>query len=349
MSPQQLGALAGAVQHNCHVCDARHGADYSLCIYLMKMREYYRWEQGLPFGSTLGREAVGDWLQAREQLWEALEEADVEPISIDGRFYDPYDAEAINQALAGHGLVYSGGLGRGARPHFFLGNLERRIQADGHTVYVAATEHARDLISPPAMTLGDTIFLRREALLRLLWEKLEGWRWSRPDNALGRAFACYDFDADLEGSLEAMTDREIANTLLHERGEHRAGGLLGDADWNAMLLDLVATPAEPMARAVRDHLADCLVTLPQLAEAGEAAALHFYVGNLTPLRRDIFPSLARAYETWRHTGDTGELAAVAGAGRSHWRRLAEGMLALHRARRTEAVADIRELIEGHRL
>lgn len=48
MKPQQLNVLAGAVQYNCHISDARHGADYSLCIYLMKMREYYRWEQRLP-------------------------------------------------------------------------------------------------------------------------------------------------------------------------------------------------------------------------------------------------------------------------------------------------------------
>jgi hypothetical protein len=88
--------LAEAVQYNCHVSDARHGADDSLCIYLMKMREYFRWEKHLPYGASLEREQVGEWLQAREQLWEELEEAEMRPIEIDGEHYDPFDAEAIN-------------------------------------------------------------------------------------------------------------------------------------------------------------------------------------------------------------------------------------------------------------
>lgn len=77
MNSQQPHILAGAVQHNCHIPDARHGADYSLCIDLMKMREYFGWEQRLPYGATLEKNAVGAWLQAREQRWEALEDADL--------------------------------------------------------------------------------------------------------------------------------------------------------------------------------------------------------------------------------------------------------------------------------
>ena len=158
-------------------------------------------------------------------------------------------------------------------------------------------EYARDLTAPPAMTCGDTIFLRRESLRRLLWEKLESWRWNRPDNALGRAFACYDFEGALDDSLDAMTDREIQAVLLHEQGEYEVGCRFGEA-WNRMLLDLIQTPAEIMARAVRDHLADCLVTLPALAETGDAPSLHFYLGNLSHMRRAIFPALEAAYDDW---------------------------------------------------
>jgi hypothetical protein len=357
MNSQQLHILAGAVQHNCHISDARHGADYSLCIYLMKMREYFRWEQRLPYGAALEKDAIGAWLQAREQLWEELEDAELTPLCIDGQDYDPYDADGINAALAPHGLVYSGGLGNRAKPHFFLGALERRADTAGYSVYVAADEYARDLTAPPAMTRGSTIFLRRESLSRMLWEKLESWRWSRPDNALGRAFACYDFDTDLDASLAAMTEREINNALLHEQGEYEAGQRLGDEAWNAMLLDLAAQagrgPAELMARAVRDHLADCLVTLPQIAAAceadGDAAALHFYLGNLNNLRKDLFPGLLRAYDAWRQCGDTGALEAAAAEGRSHWQRLAEDMLALHRAHGADAAPLIRDLVDRRHL
>ena len=284
MNAQQLNILAGVVQHNCHISDARHGADYSLCIYLMKMREYFRWEQRLPYGAALQKDAVGDWLQAREQLWEQLEDADLAPLCIDGQDYDPYDADAINDALSPHGLVYSSGLGNRAKPHFFLGELERHAQNGACSVYVAASEYARDLTAPPAMTRGSSIFLRRESLSRMLWEKLESWRWNRPDNALGRAFACYDFDTDLDASLAAMTDREVDNALLHEQGEYQAGQLLGDDAWNAMLLDLAETPAELMARAVRDHLADCLVTLPRIGALARAQCRR---GAMRPMRASM--------------------------------------------------------------
>ena len=44
--------LASVVQHNCDVSDARHAGDYGMCSFLLKMREYYRWEHQLSFSSA---------------------------------------------------------------------------------------------------------------------------------------------------------------------------------------------------------------------------------------------------------------------------------------------------------
>jgi len=353
MTDPALKSLAEAVQHNCNVSDARHGADYSLCVYLMKMREYYRWEKHLPYGACLERDQVGNWLAAREQLWEELEDQELRPLPIGGETFDPFDTGAINARLATQGLVYSAGLGSRAKPHFFLGDLECEQRSGDCAIYVSADEYARDLTAPPAMTLGQTIFLRRESLRRMLWEKLESWRWSRPDNALGRAFACYDFEGDLDDSLDEMTDHEIRAALLHEQGEFAVGERLGD-DWNPMLLDLSQTPAEIMARAVRDHLADCLVTLPALAEADDPALLHFYVGNLTAMRKEVFPGLLAAYQAWwergaNRGGDTAIFAAIAERGRGHWESVAHGMLDLYHRHGAEAAAPIAGLVESRRM
>jgi hypothetical protein len=348
MNDRAIRDLARAVQHNCHISDARHGADYSLCVYLMKMREYYRWEKGLPYGAALAKDQVGNWLQSREQLWEELADADLAPIEIEDECFDPFDSDGINRRIEAHGLVYSGGLGNQGKPHFFLGDLEQRRRTGDYSVFVVAGEYARDLTAPPAMTLGQSIFLRRESLRRLLWEKLESWRWTRADNALGRAFACYDFENALEQSLDAMTDREIAAVLLHEEGEYEAGIRLGER-WNEMLMDVVYTPAELFARAVRDHLADCLITLPALAAESDDASLHFYMGNLTHLRKDIFPRLQQAYEGWLRSGDREPIAAAALAGRSHWEQLARGMMDLHRDMPREAARRIQALAEDSHL
>jgi len=343
MKEQSIRTLAQTVQRNCHISDARHGADYSLCIYLMKMREYFRWEMKLPLGAALVRDQVGNWLQAREQMWEELEEAELQAIEIEGERFGPFDTDGINAHLERHGLVYSAGLGNKAKPHFFLGDLERRTRTGDYDVFVAAREHARDLTAPPAMTLDHNIFLRRESLRRMLWEKLETWRWNRADNALGRAVACYDFEYALDQSLDAMTDREIDALLLHEEGEHEAGVRLGTS-WESMLLDLVQTPAELMARAVRDHLADCLVTLPVLVAGGAEESVHFFLGNLTNMRKEIFPGLERAYREWLETGDTEPLAAIAAAGRDHWERVARAMMDLHREAGDQAPKRLQGLV-----
>ena len=116
--------LIDAVQLNCDIVDARHGADYGICTYLLKMRELYRWERRLPLGAPLGKDDVGEWLTAREAHLEGLEHADFNPLSLNGSAIDPFDAEAINAALNTQGLVYSAGLVHGARAHFFLAELE---------------------------------------------------------------------------------------------------------------------------------------------------------------------------------------------------------------------------------
>jgi hypothetical protein len=324
-----MQALIAAVQHNCDIADARHGSDLGMCTYLLKMRELYRWKHGLPLGAPLGRDDVGAWLSARESHLESLERADFREVVVDGQPIDPFDAESINSALAALGLVYSAGLVHGGKPHFFLAELEGEQQADnGFVLRVSGRELARCLNAPPAMTRGSTIFLRREALRRYLWEKYESWAWSRAHNAMARALACYPFDKALDEALDAMTAAEMAVIAAHERGEYQAGQDLGEG-WERMLLDLCQTPAELMARAVRDHLADCTHTLPMLIEEGRDASLHLFIANLGAMRKQLFPSLLAAYEEWLASGDRTVLAVLIQHGVEHWRETARHILELH--------------------
>lgn len=344
-----MQALIESVRHNCDIVDARHGSDYGMCTYLLKMRELYRWERGLPLGAPLGRDEVGDWLSAREAHLETLREADFRGIEIDGAVLDPFDAEAVNTAVAGLGLVYSAGLVQGARPHFFLAELEGERHADnGFVLRVSGRELARCLNAPPAMTRGSTIFLRRESLRRHLWEKYESWLWSRPQSAMARAIACYPFDLSLDQALDAMTASEMSVIEAHERGEYQAGLELGE-DWEGMLLDLSLTPAELMARAVRDHLADCTHTLPLLLEGGREPSLHLFVANLGAMRKQLFPALHAAYRDWLDSGDKTVLEGLSQRGARHWRRLARDMIGLHRRLGADAAAPIAAAVEAARL
>ena len=339
-----LPAVRQTVQHNCHIADALYAGDYTLCIYLLKMREFYRWESGLPYNSTLENSSVGEWLREREQLWDSLENTQFESIIIDNKAYDPFDTSEINTALQDYDLVYSGGLGLKTKPHFFLGKLHHRQDVDDYTVYISSNEYARDLTAPPAMALGQTIFIRRESLKRMLWEKLEEWRWNRPANAMARAIALYDFNSNVDTALDAMTENELNSALLHEIGEIEAGKILGD-EWEQLLVELPHSKAEIMLRALRDHLADALSTLPTLLEQEQEASLHFYFANLNSMRKHMYPSLLSAYEQWHENGQLKPLTSQVQQGRDHWQSLAENALELYRQRGAEAREAIESLLE----
>lgn len=341
-----LRELCCAVQRNCHISDARHGTDYGLCTYLLKMREYYRWENGLDYSASLTNESVGEWLTTREALWESLSQDEFAPLPLQGEVFEPFDVERINRRLERLGLVYSAGYGAKSKPLFFLGHLERREAPDGVNVWVAGRELARDLMAPAAMSQGDHIYLRQESFRRLLWERLESWRWHKPDNALGRAFAKYDFEHNLEQALDRMVAGELDTVLLHERGEHLVGLELGEA-WNELLIELGHSPAELMARAVRDHWADCRVTLPALLEREDAASIHFYLGGLQGVRGALFPGLKRAYEQWHERGDWSLLSRCVELAETHWAALARGLLAYQGMPAGEVQIEVKRLLESN--
>jgi hypothetical protein len=322
-----------AVRTNCHISDARFATDYTLCIYLLKMREYFRWEHELPFDAALPHDELTAWLTEREALWEQLEENDFAAIPVAGRDYDPFDAAAINAALNPLGYVYSSGYGRGMKPVFFMGALEQRDDYDGYSLLVSGRELARDLAAPPAMSRNGTIFIRRESLRRMLWERLEEWRWNRPDNAMKCAIECYDFGNAPDAALEAMTDNELRTVMLHEIGEVQAGAILGP-EWEELLASLGHCKAEIMLRAVRDNLADVLSTLPGLLADNNHAALHSYFGSLSSMRKELFPRLLSAYEIWKITANTRELAQLVDSSAMHWQGLAQRLLELFRTRGT---------------
>jgi len=318
--------LVATVQRNCAIADARHAHEATLCTYLLQMRELFGWEHGLPLDAQPARADVSRWIAEREAAWEALEAEDFAPLPLCAGGHDPFDAAGANRALAAQGLAYGAGYGRFRRPHFFLAELERVEARDGHTILVTGREFARDLAALPAALQGDAIHVRRDALRRWLWEKVEFWRTRRTGGALGEAIATWGLAARDAPAFERMVDAEIETLILHELGEARAGAKLGAA-WEEMLFTLDDRRAEIVARAVRDNLADCLSTLPALLERDARASLHFWFSHLDGMRRELFPALAAAYAAWRDSGSDSLLADTIRAGAAHWERVARDLLA----------------------
>lgn len=326
------GRLIAAVQRNCHIADARHAREMTLCTYLLEMREFYRWEAGIPLGDPLARPEVGAWLSEREELWETLVEDSFGAVPVAGIDYEPFAVADINAQLVPQGLVYGAGIGRFGKPHFFLGRLERAEESDGLNVLVCECEYARDLTTMPAALQGGTVIVRREALRQWLWEKAEAWAMKQTPGALALALAAHGHAHDPHAALERMADAETETLILHERGEHAAGRLLGTA-WEERLVCSSRRRAEILMRAVRDNLADCLVTLPVLIERQAWPSLWFWFANLDGMRRELFPALAAFDYEKLGAGKAAavELAALAARGAEHFAAVARRLLALDEA------------------
>ncbi len=336
--------LINDVQLNCHISDARHAGNYTLCVYLLKMREFYRWERQHTFSEKLSKNDIGDWLTRREDLWEKVESDDYHPITIASKNFDPFDSQNINNSLISQNLIYSGGYGVKNKPHFFLADLENKETINDYTIYISGKEYARDLTSPPAMSHNKTIYIRRESFKRLLWERTDEWRWNKPENAMARSIRCYDFDNDLENALSKMTDNELDAAVLHEIGEIQVGEKLDG--WHQMMSDITFTQAEIMARAVRDHYADTLHTLPTLIKNNNQASIHFYFANLTNMRKHIFPSLMNAYNKWCEDAKINSIDKTVATSVNHWKNIAEQMLALHQQDARQCSVRIESLVNN---
>jgi hypothetical protein len=334
MTDRERSRLVEAVQTNCHIADARHAGDMTLCVYLLQMREFFRWERGLAFGAPLPRADVGAWIAERESLWSALEEQAFVPLPCapDAAALDPFDVDAINTCLRPQGLLYGAGLVGAERAIFFLAQLQGESVREGLPVLRAGHELARGLLAPPALLGGagqGPIVLRRESLARWCWEKYEAFTLrpttGTPFHAVVQA---YGLDRDFAAALPRCVDEQAETMVLHELGEHRAGRWLGPA-WGDMRLALPTRRADLYARAVRDLLADLAGTLPALLEQGTAASIHFWFASFDGVRELLFPSLRGAYRGW--VGGDGGLALrqACAQGHAHFARLAQDVLSMH--------------------
>jgi hypothetical protein len=319
---QNFGKLVDTVQQNCHISDAQYAGHYTMCVFLLKMREYYRWENGIPLTEPLPREGVGNWLVERERAWNELDELEFARVPVGAARHDPFDADAINRELVPSGYVYSGGTGLYSKPHFFIGDLVRQEQAGDVRILVSGKEYARDLVAPPSMYRDRTVYVRQESLRRFLWERIEEWQFQKqnPERPMARVMEQYAH-RDLERVLDAMTENETDSLILHEVGEAEAGRLLGPA-WEEMLAQFPQSKLEYLARAVRDLLADTIKTLPELMARDNSASLHIYFSNFSGMRKHLFPTLVTGYQSWLEDGNPGKLRDSIARGRDHWHKVA---------------------------
>lgn len=336
MSEINLQSLRAIAQFNADLADALHAASSPLCIYLLNMRDFFRWERRVPFDQALPRAELGAWISSREAHWDTLRgDADGATHQIAYRPLfpklsdDPFNTVVIRDALVKRGLTYGAGIGRFGRPLFFLGQVIGRETREGCEIVICGEELARGATAPPAMSRGQEVLIRQDALERWLWTRYEEWQLHPRANGLAAAYelhaAAMAAGADTSAVIRQMALTEREALILHELGERRVDAELGD-DWHDLLDDLQTRKAEVLARSIRDLLADSAVTLPTLLASGAVASVHCWFGLLDGVRLVLAPGLLDAYQRW-HAGDPAALSARLGAAHEHYAAAAARLLA----------------------
>lgn len=339
--------MINSVQQNCHISDARHASDYTLCIYLLKMREFYRWEKQLALADTIDADEMGSWLTAREALWDSIQHDEFAPLNIDEQEFNCFDTENINKALLAQGYVYSAGYGLKSKAIFFLAELDQHIIQHDYNIYISGKELARDLAAPVAMSQHNNIYVRRESLQRMIWEKTVEWGWHQNKNAMFKAMNYYDFSKQPAAALEAMTNKELNSVILHEIGEIKSANKL--KKWHQLIVDIPRSQAEIMARAIKDLISDSISTLPTLINNQDDASLHFYFANFTHMRKELSPSLMTAYQCWDKNGDYEKLLSASNQCAEHWFDIAYDILDLYNHHGSQCITQVEALVNENKL
>ncbi|MFH1035579.1 MAG: hypothetical protein V1806_13805 [Pseudomonadota bacterium] len=313
---------------NCQRSDAEVAGHFSLCGLLLRLRNLYKWEHGLPPWREEDAAPMLEWVSQREDLWLELLGQEPQGLSLDGQSLDPFDSQAVNARLRPRGLVYGAGRVGGLLPAFFLGRLEDSYTLEGMQVWQVGQELGRDILFLPGLRQDEHIYLRREPLGYLLWDKLAD---PRPSQARFVRQGLEGYGLELRQVLaqpswellEPVMQGEMRAVAWHELGEAAAGEEAAEL----LLWALSQHPlseVEHFARGVKDLLAD---TGPQgrlahIIAARAKGALGFYPAWLAGFPRLLFPEIDPAVLDFATSGDWEDIEQARLAG---WQRAREAL------------------------
>jgi hypothetical protein len=326
------------VQKNCDISDARHAGLYSLCGLLLRLRNFYKWEQALPPWQEPEPADLLEWVDARESWWEEIIESDFEAISIGEENFDPFDTEAINAKLRSSGLVYGAGYVAGMKPSFFLAERAESRRLGSLRVDVVNRELARDLFFTPAMKQGDQVFARHSAMLISLWDQIMEKRPSVEEH-LAFALSQYGLDAEAlrhspqtEGpKLQCIAEKELDAWIYHEVGEAHEDAFDGYL-WHEIVSTYANSPVEIFARVVKDLLADTHTEglLGHIVRHRLKSSLAFYLFFMRSFSRLLFPEITCAFKQFRlNDDDWSAIESAREQGYAKAKQYAEELVQLH--------------------
>ncbi|MDK9708067.1 MAG: hypothetical protein OEL83_13580 [Desulforhopalus sp.] len=312
-SPTPPPALLQIIQHNCDVSDARDHGVYSMCTMVLKLRNLYKWENGLQPWQEPDAAELLDWIEAKENYWATIGGEALFPLPLAGKTLDPFQLEEINGTLAETSLVYGAGFGRSMKTIFFLAEVVEKREIESCPVIILDKEFAREMASPFAMVQDGLILIRKESLRFFLWDQIQEVR-SSCRNSILQALRTYPVFKDglldqelLKTELDTIVEKEMNLFVYHEVGEILQTTLNSEA-LQMIVGHFPGTVIEHVGRAVKDLLADTHPhgLLAYLTREQRESSLGFYLSFADGLRQRLFPEIMAAWpqfladRDWQH-------------------------------------------------
>ena len=328
-----LEAITRQVKRNCDISDARHAGLFSICGLALRLRDLFKWHQGMEPWEERDPGEVLEWIGSREALWEQLADAEYTEITISNRSFDPFDHVAINALLEPEGLFYGAGYASSLKPSFFLTRIREKRRVNGHPVYRLRRELARDMHTIVAQTQDDRIVLREASTRMFVWDQMQYLKKSgRPalKFALGHCGVQDLRPSELRSHLTTILGAQMDTFIYHEIGE-MADTVFERGVWREIIAAYPHTPVEFLARAVKDLLADTskVGTLQHIIRRRRPAALGFYVAFQDGLLRALFPELRESFPDFVRTADWKVIERAVSIGYDTARRHAGMIVDLH--------------------
>lgn len=340
------------VQNNCDISDAHFGGTYSLCGLLLRLRDLYKWESGIPPWQEPEPADLLQWVDDREKHWERLSDNKFQPLRIGNNTYDPFDSESINSILRPVGLIYGAGYAAAMKPSFFLAELTDSRKTGELQIDMVDRELARDLFVAPAMRQGDQIFARRTAMLFSLWDLIMEMRPSIKE-AIVFALMQHNLDArkirshpmELGPKLYKVAELELETWIYHEIGEAREDVFEG-LIWHEIVSTYADSPIELLARVLKDLLADTHPEglLGHIIQSHKKSSLGFYVSFMRPFTKVLFPEAAETFKQFQLHGDWKFVEAARNRAHLETESKARELIGLHVEGRKKGIDWARERI-----
>jgi len=303
----QIDDIIEQVIENCSISDAKHAGLYSICGLALRLRDLYKWENRLDPWIENDPSEVLKWIGNKEEKWEQLVDKDFSDINLLGHRFDPFDVKGINTILESYGYIYGGGYARSLKPSFFLAAIEDKKEINGITIFVLGKELARDLLTIPAMSQDNCIYVRKESARLYLWDQIF---YVKNSGRYALSFGLEDYGlkeqtpVNLHRNLSRIAANETDTYIYHELGEMQ-DTVFDRSTWQEIIATFPHTPIELLARTVKDLLADTSAygTLTHIIEKRKTPSLAFYVAFLESFTKILFPQIIEAFQKFTQTRD----------------------------------------------